>query len=254
MTTILSAAKKKKTRPVPEIERFAVVIGAMKSGTSTLFDYLGQHPQLAQARHKELNFFSSEDWKKGREFYLRQWPRFDPAVHRYALEASPQYAKNPRAAQRMRKFGAEFRYVFIVRNPVDRIESHLAHNIGRGRLPFEIGLDHRAVAYALRVSRYAAALDAFRATLGAPKLLILDLDELKRAPLTTAERAVAFLELDPAFRFSPIAPVNARRTANRADEFRFTPEQRAELGARLRDDVIAFRDRYGFDVGGWDLV
>ena len=163
-------AKAKIGRPAPAIERFAVVIGAMKSGTSTLFDYLGQHPELAQSRHKELNFFSSEDWRKGVEFYLKQWPRFDPAAHRYALEASPQYAKNPQAALRARRFaaqsGAEFRYVFIVRNPVDRIELHLAHNIGRGSSPFEIGLDHKTVNYALRVSRYAEALDAFRARSG----------------------------------------------------------------------------------------
>lgn len=247
-------AKAKAGRPAPAIARFAVVIGAMKSGTSTLFDYLGQHPELAKSRHKEVNFFSGEKWRQGRDFYLRQWPGFDPAVHRYALEASPQYAKKPRAAQRMRDFGAEFRYLFIARNPVDRIESHLAHNIAGGRLPFELGLDHKMVETALQASRYAAALDAFRATLGDPKLLILDFDELKRAPLALAGRAAGFLELDPSFRFSPIPPVNVRKTANRADEFRLAPEQRAALAEALRDDVTAFRDRYGFDVGGWGIV
>lgn len=230
----------------------------MKSGTTTLYKYLAQHPQIAGSRRKEPNFFGlASNWKKGRPAYLRLWPGFDPATHRYALEGSTHYTKSrtDRVARRMRRFGrefgGEFRYLYILRNPVDRIESQLAHNIAMGRIPLGLA---EPPEHAVQVSRYADQLDTLHKGLRDPKILILDFEELKRAPMTTLGRCVEFLGLDPDFAFTPIPPANTRKTENRADEFRLTPAQRDRLAEILRPDVEALRDRYGFDVGGWGLV
>ena len=133
-------------------------------------------------------------------------------------------------------------------------KSHLAHNIGTGHLPFEVDFDHPLVRHAIRVSHYAYQLDAFRAGLGDPEILLLDFDELRLAPLAVAERCVRFLELDPGFRFSEIAPSNPRKQAHRAGEFRLDADRRAMLAEQLRSDIIEFRDHYGFDVSGWNLL
>lgn len=43
-----------------------VIIGAMKSGTTSLHQYLGLHPQIYMAPEKELNFFvKGQGWGKG---------------------------------------------------------------------------------------------------------------------------------------------------------------------------------------------
>ena len=39
-------------------DRIALIIGAMKSGTTTLFEVLSQHPQIAAAPDKECDFFT----------------------------------------------------------------------------------------------------------------------------------------------------------------------------------------------------
>ena len=70
-------------------------------------------------------------------------------------------------------------------------------------------------------SRYVRQLDAFRADISDPKILILDFDELKSDPMATLGRCVDFLGIDP-FRFTPISPKNVRKSANRADEFRLS--------------------------------
>ena len=46
-------------RDVPRPWNFAIIIGAMKSGTTSLFDLLSQHPEVAGSRSKEPDFFGS---------------------------------------------------------------------------------------------------------------------------------------------------------------------------------------------------
>jgi hypothetical protein len=238
------------------IQDFAIIIGAMKSGTTTLFNYLIQHQQIAGSRQKEPNFFRMKTkWARGKAFYLRQWPGFDPTVHRYALEASTNYTKAPASAavpRRIGAFGGNFRYIYILRNPIDRIESHVAHNIAKGRTRFD-AVDGRLPRHVVQVSRYAYQLDTFRAALGDPEILLLDFDALRAAPLAVAERCVEFLGLEP-FAFAAVEPANTRKSENRASEFRLAAEQRALLARRLRRDVRRLRDHYGFDVSGWGIL
>lgn len=100
--------------------RFALIVGAMKSGTSNLFSVLSQHPQIAGCNLKEPNFFSDErEFSKGFSYYQDLWD-WDPAVHSVALEASTTYTKYPRceAAERIVEAGKDFRLIYIMRNPL----------------------------------------------------------------------------------------------------------------------------------------
>jgi hypothetical protein len=119
------------------IERFALIIGAMKCGTSSLFNYLAQHPEIAESRPKEIGFFDNDDhWARGRDWYEAAW-RWDPAQHRVALEASTGYTKvptMPNAAARIATYPAKFQFLYIMRNPLDRYESHYSHKDARKEL------------------------------------------------------------------------------------------------------------------------
>ena len=56
------------------MERFAIIIGAMKSGTTSLFHYLSQHPRIAACHEKEPDFFSNpENFAKGLDWYRNLW-------------------------------------------------------------------------------------------------------------------------------------------------------------------------------------
>lgn len=257
-----ASEKPKGPPPRPEdIEGFLLIIGAMKSGTTTLFQYLRQHPQIAPSRRKEPKFFVRD--RKGprakrAERYARLWPGFEPGRHRYAMEASTHYTKAPlipNVAQRIARHPGRFRFLYIMRNPIDRIESHLAHNLSRRqRLP-KFDLANRRLRQAVAVSRYAYQLDLFRDGLGRdPEVLLLDFDELRENPLAATARCVAHLGLDPDFAFTPIEPANVRRPSESGETFRLDAAQRALLADSLRDDVAALRDRYGFDVSRWGVL
>lgn len=237
------------------IESFILIIGAMKAGTTSLFQYLASHPQIASGRKKEPNFFShTRNWEQGADYYFEYWRnQFDSDQHRYAIEGSTAYTMLPRyrrTASRIRAFDAQFRFIYIVRDPIERIESHLAHNIARGRLRAECYRE--GLIDAVRTSRYSHQLDAFRRPLGNPEVLLLDFTELRRDPLTLLRRCEQFLELDP-FPFEPRPPANIRRTANGSETFHLTTDDRRALRMELQGYVERLRDGYGFDVSTWDF-
>lgn len=103
-----------------------LIIGAMKSGTTAIFNHLARHPDVVTPLDKELHFFEHRDWP--REFYLAQFPRVSTASRRFVTgEASPgYYALN--LATRVRAAFPDVKIIFIQRNPVDRAISHLFHN------------------------------------------------------------------------------------------------------------------------------
>jgi hypothetical protein len=118
------------------IKDFILIIGAMKCGTSSLFHNLAEHPQVCYCMpKKEPNFFASDaDWSKGVDWYLKNW-QFDLSKHKVALEASTDYTKVPvfpNAASRIENLqksfnGLRFKFIYIMRDPIERIESHIAH-------------------------------------------------------------------------------------------------------------------------------
>ena len=108
---------------------FALVIGAMKSGTTSLFEILGQHPEIAPAEVKEPGFFSdAETWDKGWDWYRGLW-NWDEKSHHVALEASPAYTTypaRPGVPGRIASVrGASFRFIYLMRNPLTQIPSNV---------------------------------------------------------------------------------------------------------------------------------
>ncbi len=241
----------------PVIERFLLIIGAMKSGTTTLFEYLAQHPEIARSARKEPNLFGKSGARRKREArYPRLWPDFDPARHRYAMEASTHYTKAPRHARAplaISRLPQEARLLYIVRDPVERVESQLAHNIAQERLGHEVPREHRRMREAINVSRYAHQLARYSEALPGKEILILDFDELKRDPLAVTRRCVEFLGIDPGFAFTPIPPANVRKPTDAGDRFSLSEELRARLRAELAPDARRFARRHGFDISAWGM-
>jgi hypothetical protein len=243
------------TGPTPPIERLLLIIGAMKSGTTALYRYLNQHPEVARHWIKESNFFAdTKVFRHGRDYYLQGWKTFDPSRHRYAMEASPNYTKAPHDAEvprRIAGFGLNCHFLYIVRDPVDRIESHIAHNIAHIRRRPDLTPDDPDVRHAISVSKYAYQLEQFRAGYPDAKILVLDFEELKAEPMRMMGRCVDFLGLDPSFDFTPIRPAKVRKSVNGSDSFSLGDDLRGQLREILRPDAVRFSEAYGFDIGRW---
>ncbi|MFC4258675.1 hypothetical protein ACFOZ5_06455 [Marinobacter lacisalsi] len=76
-------------------DRYLLIIGAMKCGTSSLYDYLCGHPDLCPALTKEPEYFSSHQRHGVNVGRYEQLWTFDSRFHQYAMEASTGYAKFP---------------------------------------------------------------------------------------------------------------------------------------------------------------
>src|SRR5210317_176139 len=151
--------------PIEPTGRNFIVIGAMKSGTTTLFHLLKQHPALCPTYAelpgasftKEINYFNKLYKKSDNDLHYDWRFPFDPARHAWTLDVSPNYAKLPRTRpvpRRIATLGGDTKLAYILRDPVDRIESNLAHKLRKmGKLP---NLDR-----CIRMSRYALHLDRF---------------------------------------------------------------------------------------------
>lgn len=139
---------RKTTFPLRLLPDF-LVIGAQKGGTTSLYNYLIEHPGIVPAFTKEVHFFD-KDYSKGLAWYRANFPTY---LEKYYLErfhrqkcitgeATPYYLFHPRAPHRVAKTLPMAKFIVLLRNPVDRAYSQYAHQVRQGyeTLSFEDAL------------------------------------------------------------------------------------------------------------------
>ncbi len=187
---------------------YILIIGAMKSGTTTLFAQLAAHPAIAGAQPKEPGFFAFEEVHQlGWEWFEGLFD-FEPTQHRYALEGSTDYTKAPftdRTLERLEQAEAEgrrFKLIYIMRHPLERIESHARHvqraqmEVGRNRSPLENHSFDRGISKVnLAISDYADQLAPYRAWWERGDLKLMTLESLHARPDETMADLGTFLDL-----------------------------------------------------------
>ena len=242
---------------IPSISNFALIIGAMKSGTTTLYDYLTQHPQICpNYKSKEPDFFSSKaNFSSDIRNYSVQY-KFEPEVHKYALEASTHYAKYPtyksvpeRIKEYTKKFNINFKLIYILRDPISRIESHIAHKIAAGETSL---LNYKdSMKHAIHVSRYATQLERYQQIMPEQNILLLDFEELKQEPLKLVNKVVNFLNLDNEFEFQEIPPKNKRKFRHGSKTFHLSEQEKSNIRVLLQDEFERCRKDYKIDTSKW---
>lgn len=210
------------------VDRYALIIGAMKAGTTTLFDHLAAHPAIAPSRPKEPGFFAFDDlFSKGRDYYHSLF-EFDPAVHQARLDGSTDYAKHPHCSGvpgRLNQFGGDFRLICILRHPLRRIESHAQHVQHKRR---EVGrldsdrpdhsLDAGVSPVSLDISRYAMQLDQYADYFDRGALHVTSLERLTRDPASVAGAVCRHIGVDPKLLPQTLERRNAGDGVKRARE------------------------------------
>lgn len=196
-----------------------IVAGAPKCGTTALWAYLNEHPQVCMSQIKEPRFFSdaadgvletgsftaghlrSGTHGKGREWYESL---FRACPDRPARgEASTQYFSIPNAPRMIHDMLPNARLIFMLRDPVARAYSHYWQEAKLGlELPdFAIMREqhHPRLRYYLSVSQYKTHIENYLRVFAKDRVLVLLDDELKQAPQDTLRRVYAFIGVDPEF-------------------------------------------------------
>jgi Sulfotransferase domain len=122
-------------RPLPDF----IILGAQRSGTTALFEYLRKHPSVSGPFWKEVSFFDRH-YTRGERWYRGNFPLRGGSI---VGEASPSYVLHPLAPQRVAGVVPDARLIVLLRNPVDRAYSQYQHEVELGREPlsFEEALD-----------------------------------------------------------------------------------------------------------------
>ena len=101
-----------------------LVIGAQKSGTTSLYRYLSSHPEIYMPPEKEIAFFSdAEKLKLGSDFYLNEYFA-NAQLGTTCGEASPQYMTSGSVPLNIAGSFPNAKVIAILRNPIDRAYSH----------------------------------------------------------------------------------------------------------------------------------
>jgi len=186
------------------------ILGAAKSGTTSLYRYLGQHPDVYFPANKEPQFFSHDLlFERGVDFYCDRFFRGVTATWRG--DASPHYLLHPKAGARIRELmGIDAcRFLVVLRDPVARAYSHYRNMIYEGveTLPFAEALaaeEERisiaewerqgSLKYAyFRGSCYAQQLSAYFSLFPRERFLVIFSEELKESPVEVTNKVFRFL-------------------------------------------------------------
>jgi hypothetical protein len=182
------------------------LVGAPKAGTTSLWHYLGVHPQIFVSALKEPHYFCSH---KGRHVeavsdeaaYLRMFAGAGSA--RYVCDASATYLNDVDAPASIRRASPEAKIVISLREPVARALSSYLYAITYGeRLSLEEALrsdpQHpEGWSYHLRHGFYLEAISRYQAAFGADNVYVLFFEELVADPLSEMNRLFAWLDLEP---------------------------------------------------------
>lgn len=172
-----------------------IIIGAMKSATSSLQKQLVNQRGIFMCTPKEPNFFSDDDqYAKGMEWYSGL---FAEAPGGSLLgEASTHYTKLPtyqHTVERLKKQLPDTRFVYVMRHPVDRLVSHYMHEWSTKI--YNCGIREAISRYPelIAYSCYAMQIKPYFEAFGHDAILPVFFDRLVSEPQTELERICRFI-------------------------------------------------------------
>lgn len=178
------------------------VIGSMKSGTTSLHEYLDTHPQIAMSQMKEPGYFVEQlNLHQGEDWYLSLFDR--DGRYRYVGESSTHYTKLPDyqgVPERIHRFNPDARLIYIMRNPFERVISHYWHAVRGvhhgGELQPLLKAVHKKPEY-LAYSDYATQLEPYFALFGKDAVLTLTFESMIEDPQHELDRIYHWLDIPP---------------------------------------------------------
>jgi len=109
---------------------YFLIVGAMKSGTTSLQQYLIKHPAIAIPNYEIHYFDKEENYIKGSDWYKQQFPVTQNT--QITGEKTPAYSLHAKVPQRIYDLNPQTKLIWILRNPVARTYSNYLHAVKKG--------------------------------------------------------------------------------------------------------------------------
>ena len=183
------------------------IIGAMKSGTTSLHEYLNKHPEVFMSDIKEPGYFADciNYYPKDFEWYMSLFRGVTD--EKIIGESSTNYTKLPfcdGVVEKLWEYNPDARLIYIMRHPVKRTISHYWHSV-------RYGDEHRDIMTAIikkheyiAISDYAYQLQPYIERFGKERILTLTFEELTSNPDKTLKCVFKWLGISPNLSISNI--------------------------------------------------
>jgi hypothetical protein len=205
-----------------------VIIGAMKSATSTLHSQLAAQPGFCMSQPKEPNFFSDdESWARGMDWYRGLFAAAQPGD--LCGESSTHYTKLPdlpAALPRIAKHLPDARFIYVMRHPIDRLVSQFVHEWTERTIDGSINGAAERLPSLIDYSRYSMQIAPWLDHFGHDRLLPVFFERMIAHPQAELERVCRFLGYSD-------TPVWVRGVRDNASEQRLRK-------STVRDALIGF--------------
>jgi hypothetical protein len=246
----------------------AIIIGAAKSGTTTLIDALGKHPDIFRSSPKEPKFLSME-YGKGWAWYLRLFR--EGADKKIRMEASTRYSSGQGshrfAPLLMKTYMPEVKLIHMSRQPMDRVVSHWRHVKGRdenGRHgDFNSMLEEKSLTgLVVGSSMYWARLSEYRRHFPDAQILCLTMEDMISDAPGTLKKVLEFLGLPATQEAMDTILVNGQfEQQNEAgakgriyfDKPEWSPEIYAKVKAMIEPDMKKYLAYIGKPEDYWKI-
>ena len=175
-----------------------IIIGAMKSATSSLHVQLGSQPGIFMSEPKEPNFFSDDDqYRRGVDSYFGLFANADE--NDLCGESSTHYTKlpeYPKTVSRMKALLPAPKLIYVMRHPVARMVSHYNHQWTQNVIRCDINEALTHYPELINYGRYSYQLEPYLESFGRASILPVFFEAVKRQPQKELERVARFIGYD----------------------------------------------------------
>jgi hypothetical protein len=263
-----------------------VIVGTMRSGTTSLYRHLADHPEVDPAVTKEIRYFTKH-FELGDDWYRSQFPG---RAGRITGEATPSYMHDRSAVDRMAAAIPDAKLIAILRHPAERAWSHylMRRSLGQEPRSFAAALEEERNAPSgsrrefddyLSPGQYAEQLEHISTHYPRDRLQVHLFDDLARDPASVYDATCEFLGIAASVRpphldtrvnaHAQYRSVALRRLAKRGPHWLrnavgrinashappapLDRELRAELIEHFRPHNQRLAARLGRDLSDWDV-
>ncbi len=162
------------------------IAGVGRSGTTTVYDYMVQHPDIDKSQQKE-NWYFDHYYDRGLRWYKGFFPKPN------CIDATPSYYRSIKALERIKKDITNPKFIIILREPVARFESTWNFSLKWTRRTFNeiFNQSHDLVQHGVYHSYLKIMFDLF----GRDNIHVMFLETFKEDPIRSLNYIFDFLEI-----------------------------------------------------------
>jgi Sulfotransferase family len=256
---------------MPEFPNF-IILGAQKSGTTTLHNVVSRHPEIFMSRPvKEPGYFFSEEIVLGRikrykfseasnraellSKYMRQGydgePVFGESTTAYTFGTAAEQSETPR---RMFECNPDMKFVYIMRHPFERLLSGYRHAHRHSDVgTFRTFLDTRPGKMSIETSCYFYQLSMYFKYFDRKQFHLMAFEDFVENQSAAVQPIYAHLGLQPYFTSDELHK-NKAQPHSAAENLTTFPQPVLDLFYdRVTSDLARLKSETGFDTDRWDI-